>query len=206
MPSPFVFSVEREGDRIFVSSPYHEGFVRKARQVGGRWDRAGKAWVFEARDEERVRDLLAEAFGARGDEDLSGGLVDVSLPAGDRDFERSGALRWDGWNRAYFAGRLLAERPSRDSEVRLGEGVILARGRLSRSGGSMKNPSLDFDADVVLEARGVPRSLVPDGVKIVSEGAREGDALAVLLSREAGLVAELELVRAEISALEGGGR
>src|SRR3954470_17819016 len=49
---------ERDG-KIAVRSPYHPQFPARARQLGGTWDTGRLIWLFDARDEERVRELCA---------------------------------------------------------------------------------------------------------------------------------------------------
>ena len=53
---------ERDG-KIAVRSPYHPQFPARARQLGGAWDAGRLIWLFDARDEERVRELCEEVFG-----------------------------------------------------------------------------------------------------------------------------------------------
>jgi DNA repair protein RadC len=53
---------ERDG-KIIVSSPYHSQFPARARQLGGTWDAGRLIWLFDARDEGRVRALCEEVFG-----------------------------------------------------------------------------------------------------------------------------------------------
>jgi DNA repair protein RadC len=53
---------ERDG-KIAVSSPYHPQFPARARQLGGTWDAGRLIWLFDARDEERVKALCEEVYG-----------------------------------------------------------------------------------------------------------------------------------------------
>jgi DNA repair protein RadC len=53
---------ERDG-KIAVSSPYNPRFPPRARELGGRWDAGRLMWLFDARDEERVRALCEEIYG-----------------------------------------------------------------------------------------------------------------------------------------------
>lgn len=49
---------------ILVESPYSEDFVRKAKKLGGWWDKTAKVWVFDGTKVgyERVTDLINECF------------------------------------------------------------------------------------------------------------------------------------------------
>jgi len=53
---------ERDG-KIAVSSPYNPNFPRRARELGGTWDGGRLIWLFDARDEDRVRALCEEVYG-----------------------------------------------------------------------------------------------------------------------------------------------
>src|SRR3954454_15107857 len=53
---------ERDG-KIAVRSPYHPQFPARARQLGGTWDAGRLIWLFDAREEERVKALCEEVFG-----------------------------------------------------------------------------------------------------------------------------------------------
>ena len=67
--------VERIGDTIQVTSPYHRDFPRYARELRGRWDPGVKAWAFNARDEGKVREMLHLIFGTDGSVPAPTGLV-----------------------------------------------------------------------------------------------------------------------------------
>jgi DNA repair protein RadC len=60
--------VEGEDGRIAVSSPYHPDFPARARGLGGTWDAARRVWMFDAGDNDRVRSLCCEIYGADGRE------------------------------------------------------------------------------------------------------------------------------------------
>jgi len=57
------FSIVAQDGRIAVSSPYHPNFPARARSLGGNWDAVRRVWVFDARDEDRVRSLCREIYG-----------------------------------------------------------------------------------------------------------------------------------------------
>lgn len=58
-------SIRRVDNHIHVSSPYHPDFPPAARQLGGKWD--SDVWVFDARDDARVRGLCCDIYGTDGD-------------------------------------------------------------------------------------------------------------------------------------------
>jgi len=52
--------ITTETNSTFLSSPYHPALPERARALGGKFDRSNKVWIFDARDEERVRELARE--------------------------------------------------------------------------------------------------------------------------------------------------
>ena len=117
-------TITRTDSHVSVESPYSEAFVAAARQRGGRWDRAAKAWTFDARDEAAVRELCREHYGTDGTADVA--RVDVRLTAlrhvtAERDSVRLG-------------NRTIARATGRDSGARLGDGVVIETGDLADYG------------------------------------------------------------------------
>ena len=51
--------VEQDG-RIVVGTPYHPNFPARARLLGGDWDALRHVWIFDAREDDRVRSLCRE--------------------------------------------------------------------------------------------------------------------------------------------------
>jgi len=140
-----------EDKKLLVETPYHPKFPLAAKQLGGTWNGAQRAWFFDARDEERVRELCLRIYGEDGRE-YDRVTVRFSVPASNL-----------GLQTYWRFGRQIAHRPSRDAEVRLGESVILLKGEFHSSGGSAKYPLLVgryTDEVLVFEARDVPRPAV----------------------------------------------
>lgn len=144
--------IETSDDKVFVESPYDGNFISEAKTIGGRWD--GNAWVFDVRDEDRVRDLCLNIYGENG-RAANGEVVDVRLDVKEAEWE----LLHDGDQEIRFAGRRFARRPSRDEQVVLSEGVIVAEGSFESSAGSRKNPKIGRVNGVVLEIRDLPVSV-----------------------------------------------
>lgn len=129
-------------------TPYHPTFVTGAKDIGGNWQ--PPAWVFDPRDEQRVRDLCVRIYGTDG-----APTPTVSLRV------RLGG--WSGHQTAWIAGRRVAHRAVRDSRIQLGEGVVLIEGKLTSSGGSIANPRLGSDLDgTYVEVRDVPEQMAVD--------------------------------------------
>jgi excisionase family DNA binding protein len=188
--------VTTEGSKTTLASPYHPDLPADARKLGGRFDRATKHWEFDSRDEQRVRDLARQYYGTDGTEP-DGDLVTVRVKLADYE-----GNKWD--NTARFAGREIARRPGRDSEVRFASNVVLISGHLHPGGGSTQYPQINAGGDVVVEVRDLPRAALEmenaDKYEIVGEQGPDVDAL--LAERER-LLARLAEIDAQLPEPEG---
>lgn len=135
-----------EDDKIYTSTPYSNDFVTEARKLG-RWNAHSRQWIFDIRDESRVRKLITDVYGVDTDqeEEADENLVTIRIPAekfwGDRELK--------------LAGQVIAKRWSRDSSVRLIQGAAIIEGRFPSSGGSRNNPKLGHN-DAIIEWRDIP--------------------------------------------------
>ncbi len=175
-----------------VISPYNASMPDQAKAMGGRWDTSRKAWVFDARDEQRVRDMVRSIYGTDGSPADTSDLVTVRIELADHQV-RSEAY-------AEFAGIRLAERPGRDTSVRFAANVGLVEGRTEGSAGSMRYPQLGAGTAVV-EIRDIPRaSLKLEDKKsytIVDETAPDVDALTAERERLMARIAEIDALLPE---------
>lgn len=190
-------TVTTANGKVVVSSPFHREFPPRARAIGGDFARDGsKTWIFDTRDETRVRELLTEFFGTDGSPDADLVTVHVNLAHHGRHQE------------IWFAGRKIAERRNRDEPVRLGEGVVIVESEFPSSGGSVAYPTLGAKGNAaaylqtmpVVEIRDLPRAAVEaEDVKytIVAEAPAEVVDAAKLRAEREQLLARL----AEIDAL-----
>lgn len=172
--------IKKSEDIVTVTSPYDRRFVSGAKDLGGRW--TGDAWVFDERDEDRVRDLCLDVYGVDGRADDEE-TVTVRIE-----------LDNDGEQEIRLAGRTIARRPSRDDRVKLSRGFIVVEGSFKDRGGSRKSPRIGTAKGVVVEGRDLPVSVAqkmvedgenytdgvqPGGVEIVdAEGAAQKARLA----------------------------
>lgn len=135
-----------------LQAPFNPDLPADAHNIGGDFDRPTKQWIFDARDEDRVRDLARRYFGTDGTTD-AGDLVTVRVALASCSAGYSGQY-------AEFAGRRIAERRYRDAPVKYATNVVLVAGSLRSSGGSMKHPSIGADDDVYVEIRDLPRAVL----------------------------------------------
>lgn len=144
-------SLKTEGKSILVFAPYHPNFPSRAKRLNGKWSPSNKAWSFDARDEDRVKELCRSIYGTDGSPTDAEDLVTVRITATNRLGVTCGSI--------YFAGRCLCYATGRDSGAKLGQGVILISGKVF-SGGSMKNWQTCAAEGTVFELRDVPRAAV----------------------------------------------
>ncbi|PJJ97046.1 hypothetical protein CO615_10475 [Lysobacteraceae bacterium NML75-0749] len=119
-------TVTTEGGLVRVIAPYSAAFVEKAKRIGGKWK--AKTWVFDTRDEQRVRKLCIEIYGEDGSPTVDRVTLRVTFDA--RHCVTHGSIS--------IGGRDVARAFGRDSGAKLGDGVVIIEGGFS-SGGSVKN-------------------------------------------------------------------
>lgn len=146
---PNAIQITHDDGNLRVKSPYNPSFVKDARALGGRWNPSGGVWIFDSRTEDRVRELLKTTYGTDQAEYRS---VTVRLDAGI--WWKADAI--GGSDNCYFGGRKILARPSRNTRVILGDGVILTDGAFPRSGGSNRYPSIDIEDGTFVEVYDVP--------------------------------------------------
>lgn len=172
---------------LSVVSPYHPSFPSKAKDLGGKWNPDRRAWIFDARDESRVRDLCRKIYGTDGTTPTCD-LVTIRLTAlVDRKIERGGV---------FAAGRCIASATGRDSGARLCERVVLLSGCIT-SGGSMKNWLTHVYKGAVVELKDVPRAAIE---KINTE--KWSVEIVEQAVNKAALRAELETLKNRVAEIE----
>src|SRR6185312_5861165 len=182
---------------ITVRVPFNEDFVAKAKRVGGRWNGDQRAWIFDERDQQRVRDLCFDVYGQDGiRSDLCS--VEVVFEAGDSNC--CGPLT--------VCGRTIARARGRDSGATLGDGVVCLKGGFS-SGGSMKNWTTQTRNGATVLIRDFPRAIAES---VLKEGETDPDQrwltrivpeeqpmdTVALVAEKAALVARLEAIEAQL--------
>lgn len=161
-------------DKVSIESPYNVLFVEGAKKLGGIW--RSPAWVFDARDEARARDLLQRVYGTDGSTSPDWVTLRVRWPAGQ-------SVKKDS---IVVGGRVVARARSRDSGATLGVGVVLLGGGFD-SGGSIGNWRTEAEPDTEFLLRDFPRLLGESYVKRSGGGAIysiEPEAMSIDVRRE----------------------
>jgi hypothetical protein len=182
-------SIQIQGDRVIVATPYNPRFPAAARNLGGRWEAAQLRWTFDIRDEQAVRNLLLSIYGTDG--------TPTPTVTARRSWQSGESLPGEIW----IAGRLVLSRPERDGSVRLGQGVVLVSGGFRTSGGSARYPQIGpLPQDVTIEIRDIPASLAADDDELVIID-NQADRRAAIENQIARLQAEIDSLQAQLSSL-----
>ena len=113
--------------------------------MGGKWEKP--CWVFDPREEGRVREACLEIYGSDG---IKSDLVSLRCEWRKDEFARTASITLEG--RPLFTAR------GRDSGARVEAGVVLLEG-VATSDGSVKNWCTVVRAGTVAIVRDVPRAL-----------------------------------------------
>ena len=135
--------------KIIITGPYSTDNNKIWKELGGKF--AGGNWVIPDNDTARTR--IAEMFGAKSEE------VDVLVP-----YEK---IPHSYGQIVQIGGYVLAERRGRDYRVQMPDNVSLAAGSFHSSGGSVKNPSVALDSNVVFRLRCRRSFAEANGLEIV---------------------------------------
>lgn len=187
--------IEKTEKQMIASSPYHPDLPAKAKKLGGKWSAASKAWIFDIRDEDRVKDLYRNIYGTDGDTP-TGDLVTLRV----NFFEGASDLHGG----VFVGGRCIGRATGRDSGASLANGIIIIDGRIY-SGGSVKNWRTVVAEGTIVEIRDIPRE---KALEVIASGQTDsGDTIKAeileptSINREA-LEAEREKLLARITEIE----
>lgn len=149
-------TIEINGSKLRAITPYNAMFVDLAHRLNAKWNKP--AWVFDARDEHRVRKCCMELFGEDGVSVSEKVTLRIEWPGG-------GCSSRDG---IYILGRVIAMASGRDSGARVGEGIVTLKGGFG-SGGSVKNWETRVDYGTIVLVRDMPKDAVD---ALIAEGHR----------------------------------
>ena len=125
-----IVKIEKTSDFYSIDCPYNKDFVRRIKELGGKWTQfedGSRKWVVSPEALELVKQCLREIYGTDGT--YTARNVKLRLHVDTRvrgDYEEF--------------GRTLIRVMGRDSGVLPADGVIIVSGEAT-SGGSMKNPA-----------------------------------------------------------------
>lgn len=183
-------TIETTDTEVHVQSPYHPKFVRGAKKLKGQFKKP--FWVFDIRDQGRVEELCRQIYGTDGSPCER---VTVECKA-TKDLLGRGRK-----TELYCAGRQIARVKSKYSGADLGHKVVVTQGFFG-SGGSHKNPTVDWSEDTVFEIRDLPR---PAAEKLVQKHPNDariteyGDRKQALRAEKERLQKRIEEINRELA-------
>jgi hypothetical protein len=148
-------SITTTNTQISVASDYNAGFVSAAKDLGGKW--RAPCWVFDIRDEDRVRALCVKYYGTDG---RVADLVTLKI-----EWKKDSSAQQEA---IAVNGRTIARAYGRDSGAKMGDGIVLLVGGFG-SGGSVKNWTTRVRGGTVVLVRDFPKSAAELLVKTESE-------------------------------------
>ena len=157
--------VRIESGEILVNAEYNSAFVKKARQLQGKWKSPN--WAFPEDNREEIKALLIDTYGCadilEGENEQK---VTVEIALDEYGGEENNELR--------FGNILLASRFGRDSYVKLADNVMVVSGDFRSRGGSVRNPTVSAEPNTILRVKNVPlqiyeREKNKGGVRLVSD-------------------------------------
>jgi hypothetical protein len=156
--------------KLKLITPYVPYLPARYRALGGKWNPIEKAWYFDPRDSDRVRDLCVEVFG-----------IDPLAGPDEQPEMVTVRLHMDAWetrtSEIWLFGRDIVSQPSRDAPTRFGRGVVVVHGEFA-GGGSRANPAMNAQPGTIIEIRDVPRPLADEQVRKWAAYAEELSAMA----------------------------
>lgn len=119
-------SVKNINNTIQVKTQFNPDFTSVAKQIGGKFNFDEKAWCFDERNLELVKNALMSIFGTDG---YNQSTVDVEVTVKKRITAEKSPI--------YLAGRIIAQAIGRDSGTTCSEKIAFIE-KKPQSGGSAK--------------------------------------------------------------------
>jgi DNA repair protein RadC len=172
--------VEQDG-RIVVGTPYHPNFPARARLLGGDWDALRHVWIFDAREDDRVRSLCREIYGTDG----TVPIPDADGP-GRNEFSEGPALPHYFGHRQRLRERMIANGAESLPDYELLEVILFA----ARARGDVKPVA----KAVLGQFGGFAEMMSAEPEALAAAGLNLAGIAAIKAAREA----SLRLMRAEL--------
>ena len=142
-----MIKIEERDGRIYIYTPYNSHFVTKVKNIGGaKW--TGEAWSAPGDSIDVVREILMECYGET--DTYQAPKVNVKITFNKDIEEYRGPI--------CMLGKTIARARGRDSGARLGEDVVLVKGR-AKSSGSRANWYTTIEAETEIMVYNVSKDL-----------------------------------------------
>lgn len=151
--------------KLQILSPYNRDFIRRVKQIGGKWSRP--YWTVPAKREAQARELLIDVFGTDGADEAT-----VTIRIDLAEYYQVADLV-----DTLIVGPIeILNKMNRDVAPTLNEDAAIITGELLSRGGSRNNPRIEWTEGTVIECDGIPAGVAatyaadyPDAVEIVGE-------------------------------------
>lgn len=180
----------RENGQVRVQTTYNSEFVKRAKDLGGKWDANSKSWIFSESVVDYVKNLLQEIYGVTGENDYETCSLIVKNYTG-----------CEAKKGVELFGRSIACAFGRDSGAKLGDGIIWIYG-IKKSSGSVKNWYTEVrEATFEIQNFPVARTTFDDVQQAIAEGWVEIKVTETKRSREE-IESEIAALKEKLAKLE----
>jgi len=174
-----MITVTRIDNKLQVQSPYNPALPKRARAIGGDWDKTNSVWVFDLCDEELVRGVYTDIYSEWENEKTT--RVRITLTDNMRSQDNAAV---------YICGVEIARASGRDSGAKISPRVRWVSGDLPDSGGSTKYWRTCIDAPAVFDIVDFPEAALD---KLTTQTTDRGFTFEILQDQ----VINLDALRAE---------
>jgi hypothetical protein len=180
-----MITVTRINNKLFVKSPYNPALPKRARAIGGDWDKTNSVWVFDMCDEELVRGVYTDIYSEWENDNTVRARITLT-----------GQLKSDDNAAVYICGVEIARASGRDSGAKISPRVRWVSGDLPGSGGSAKYWRTYVNAPAIFDIVDFPEAALD---KLGSQATESGFSFEILQ----GQLPNLDALRAERGRLTG---
>ena len=179
-----VVSIVEQDGSLTVSSPYHANFPARARLLGGKWDAQRHVWLFDVREQDRVKSLCREIYGTDG----ASGVAPLALDEGQyrNELSEGAAVPHYFGHRQRLRERMIAGGAESLPDYELVEVILFA----ARARGDVKPVA----KALLAHFGGFAEMMSAEPDALAAAGLNLAGVAAIKAAREAGL----RLMRAEL--------
>ncbi len=181
--------IERADGKIKVKSGYNKDFIKKAKELNGKWNEP--FWVFDEKVAAPLEKVLINIYG-EGFTEVGRTTIEIDLDIYGHQQGVDGELK--------FKTMTLARRRFRDKPVIISSNAWVIKGEFKNRGGSMKYPEVSWEKGTVIRAE-VPITFaedLPEGVKVIEDIDSIKDKL---LKEKENLLEKIEEIDKRLEAL-----
>lgn len=178
--------IEKGAHEIRVECPYNTDFIRRAKELGGKWDGEFKTWLFPLSAENEIKECLVDIYGFVPDARMIKRTIETTEDiTADRDA-------------IIVCGVEIARAWGRDTGAKMQSEAILRKGKID-SGGSRQYWKTEIKKGSVIEVELPEGGLLPDGFVFVDDTEIRRNELE---NRRAKLLEELAQIDQELDSIQ----